>query len=260
MTAPFRLYTLALLLAFFLVGPARGTNAAEANIAVAANFTSAAEDLAAAFEQKTGHRVILSTGSTGQLYAQITQGAPFDALLAADTARPERLHAVGMAGAAPFTYATGRLALWSPDPALIPGDGQTFLAAGVAGRLAIANPKLAPYGLAAKETLTAMGLWERYNASLAMGQNIAQTFQMTASGAAPAGFVALSQILAAPAELRGSHWPVPAAMHAPIHQSAVLLKRGSGNDAAEAFLAYLTAPDGCGTIRAAGYTPSGSCR
>lgn len=235
-------------------------HAAEATIAVAANFASTADKLAKAFKAESGETVVIASGSTGQLYAQIQQGAPFDLFLAADQVRPELLHKDGTAAQAPFTYATGRLALWSPDPAAIPEDGAVFLGLAKLERISIANPKLAPYGMAAKESLTALGLWQTYEQRIVMGQNIAQAFQVVAAGGAPAGFVALSQLLAAPENLRGSHWTVPTGLHTQIRQDAVLLKRGAGNPAAEGFLAFLTSSTGCATTRDAGYQPPDSCK
>ncbi|WP_420403954.1 molybdate ABC transporter substrate-binding protein [Nisaea sp.] len=234
-------------------------DAAQGTIAVAANFTSTAQELAAAFERRSGHDLVIATGSTGQLYAQIRQGAPFDVLLAADRERPALLFAEQQAAAEPFTYATGQLVLWSPDPQRIPQDGAAFLAAERKGRIALANPKLAPYGLAARESLVALGLWESYSGRIVMGQNIAQTFQITATGGVQAGLVALSQLQDAPADLKGSHWVVPSEMHTPIRQDAVLLLRGRNNPAARAFLAFLTAPEGCAAIRAAGYMTGEAC-
>ncbi len=234
--------------------------AAEATIAVAANFVPTANKLAEAFQAESGQTVVIASGSTGQLYAQIKQGAPFDAFLAADRTRPELLHTDGTAATAPFTYATGRLALWSPTPDAVPEDGAAFLNLAELKRIAIANPKLAPYGMAAKESLTALGLWQAYETRIVMGQNIAQAFQITAVGGAPVGFVALSQLLDAPDELHGSHWAVPADLHTPIRQDAVLLKRSTGNPAAEGFVNFLTSPSGCSIIRNAGYKPSDRCK
>lgn len=234
-------------------------DAAQGTVAVAANFTSTAQTLAEIFERRSGHRLVIASGSTGQLYAQIRQGAPFDVLLAADRLRPARLFAERQAAAEPFTFATGQLALWSPDPERIPDDGAAFLASETDGRIALANPRLAPYGLAARESLEALGLWGSYSMRIVMGQNIAQAFQITASGGVSAGFVALSQLQDAPAHLQGSHWKVPAELHTPIRQDAVLLLRGKENPAAKAFLAFLAEPEGCAIIRAAGYTPAETC-
>ncbi|MEQ8333802.1 molybdate ABC transporter substrate-binding protein [Nisaea sp.] len=243
-----------------VVTGAFSARAADATIAVAANFASTADILAKTFKAESGNTVVIASGSTGQLYAQIKQGAPFDAFLAADQIRPALLHKDGAAAQAPFTYATGLLALWSPDPDTIREDGATVLGRALFERIAIANPKLAPYGAAARESLTALGLWPTYEKRIVMGQNIAQAFQIVAAGGAPAGFVALSQLLAAPENLHGSHWVVPADLHAPIRQDAVLLPRGAGNPAAEGFLAFLTSPLGCAAIRDAGYQPRDACK
>lgn len=245
---------------FVSIAGAASIQAAEATIAVAANFSSTANKLARTFNADSGETIVIASGSTGQLYAQIKQGAPFDVLLAADRSRPDLLHKDGTAAQAPFTYATGHIALWSPDPAAIPEDGAALLGQAELRRIAIANPKLAPYGLAAKESLTDLGLWKTYETRIVMGQNIAQAFQIVAAGGAPAGLVALSQLLAAPEDLRGSHWIVPADLHSPIRQDAILLNRGLGNPAAEGFLAFLTSPAGCEVIRNAGYQPPDSCK
>ena len=234
--------------------------AAQATIAVAANFAVAADKLARIFKAESGETIVIASGSTGQLYAQIRQGAPFDAFLAADRVRPNLLYQDGMATRPPFTYAIGQLVFWSPDPVAVPRDGAAFLRRAELARISIANPKLAPYGAAAKESLIALDLWKTYEKRIVMGQNIAQAFQIVAAGGAPAGFVALSQLLLAPIHLHGSHWTVPAALHTPIRQDAVLLKRGRGNTAAEGFLAFLSSPSGCATVRNAGYQPPAACK
>lgn len=233
--------------------------AAEATIAVAANFAAAAERLADAYQAQTGHRLVIATGSTGQLFAQVLQGAPYDAMLAADQARPARLHRESATAAPPFTYATGQLVFWSPDPDVVPEDGAALLASDKLKRIVIANPKVAPYGLAARQTLEALGQWVRYTDRLIMGQSIAQAFQITAVGGAPAGFVALAQLRDAPQNLQGSRWAVPERLHAPIHQDAVLLQRGAENAAARGFLEFLRTPEGCVAIRQAGYKPGDKC-
>ena len=234
--------------------------AAQATIAVAANFAVAADKLARNFKAESGETIVIASGSTGHLYAQIRQGAPFDAFLAADRVRPNLLYQDGMATRPPFTYAIGQLVFWSPDPVAVPRDGAAFIRRAELARISIANPKLAPYGAAAKESLIALDLWKTYEKRIVMGQNIAQAFQIVAAGGAPAGFVALSQLLVAPIHLHGSHWTVPAALHTPIRQDAVLLKRGRGNTAAEGFLAFLSSPSGCATVRDAGYQPPAACK
>lgn len=218
--------------------------AAEALAAVAANFAKPVEALAARFQAETGHTIKVSLGSTGKLYAQIANGAPFDLFLAADQARPEKAEAEGLAvPGSRFTYASGRLALIRSDggePSL------DFLKEGAFRHLAIANPKLAPYGLAAEQAMSGLGLLEQLRPKLVFGENIGQTFAMAATGNAEAGFVALSQVT-------GPRWVVPADLHAPIHQDAVLLTRSADNEAAKGFLAYLRSEEGRQIIRGFGY-------
>ncbi|MCD7060553.1 molybdate ABC transporter substrate-binding protein [Pelagibacterium xiamenense] len=225
------------------ISPAPAQNA---QVAVAANFTAAAEDLAEAFAVETGLEIGLSFGATGQLYAQITQGAPFDAFLAADTERPGLLVEAGLAvGASRFTYAVGRLALFSADPALAAGPESLE---GDFERLAIAEPGAAPYGAAAVEVIAALGLTDALADRLVIGQNIAQAYQFVATSNAELGFVALSQIAAGEG---GSHWVVPEEMHAPIAQDAVLLD--ARNEAASAFLGFLASARAREIIEAHGY-------
>lgn len=209
-------------------------------VAVAANFAEALEELKPAFERESGHLLRATTGSTGKLYAQITAGAPFQVLLSADAATPERLEAegAGLAGTR-FTYAIGRLALWSSDPARIEGDGRSALTAADLRHLAIANPDLAPYGVAARETLQALGLWEALQGRIVMGQNVGQAHSMVATGNAQLGLVALSAVLSPRARIQGSLWEVPQALFTPIRQDAILLKAGQDNAAARAFLDFL---------------------
>lgn len=209
--------------------------AAETTVAVAANFTAAAKEIGARFTETTGHRVRFSFGATGQLYTQITQGAPFDLFLAADQARPARAIEEGFAvPGSRTTYALGRLVLFSRDPGRV--QDKSALTADRTARIAIANPKTAPYGAAAVETLKALGLYKILAPRLVRGANIAQTYQFVYTGNADMGFVARAQIAARPG---GSHWVVPAALHPAIAQDVVLLKRGAQNPAARAFLAFL---------------------
>ena len=218
-------------------------------IATASNIRGAAHEIARVFEQTSGHQAILIFGATGKHYAQITHGAPFDGFLAADRDRPERLESEGRAVAGSrFTYAMGRLALWSPE-----GDNTAdgkILQEGSFRRLAIANPELAPYGLAAKETLQKLGLWESVSGSLVRGENIAQAFQFTYSGNADLGLVAFSQLHAARNKRRGDWWLVPASMHSPIEQQAVLI---NDNQSARDFLAFMRSPAALEIIRSHGY-------
>lgn len=227
----------------------------EVGVAVAANFTAPMKAIATAFERATGHRAALSFGATGQLVAQIRNGAPFAILLAADDATPAKLEGEGLAVAGSrFTYATGRLALWSAQPGLVDGQGDV-LRSDRFERLAVANPKLAPYGAAALQTLDQLGLRERLAGKLVEGANIAQTFQFVSSGNAPLGFVALSQVFENGQLKPGSAWIVPDTLHAPIHQDAVLLNPGRDNPAAAALMRYLRGDAAKAVIRTFGYTP-----
>lgn len=224
--------------------------AAEASIAAAANFTAAAQEIAARFQAQTGHKITLSFGSSGQLYAQIAQGAPFDVFLSADAALPAQAENAGLAvPGTRFTYAIGRLALWSADPALIDDQGMV-LRNGDFTHLAIANPATAPYGTAAVEVMKALGVYTSISPKIVQGESIIQTYQFAASGNAELGFVALSQVLEAPG---GSYWRVPENLHAPILQDAVLLKAGEQNRFAAGFLAYLKSPQAIRIIEKRGY-------
>lgn len=231
-------------------------SAAEVAAAVAANFSAAINTLGTKFEQATGHRLIASFGSTGKLYAQIRNGAPFDVLLAADDVRPRRLEVEGFAVTGTrFTYAIGRLALWSPDPKLVDA-GAAVLHEGRFAHLAVANSKTAPYGAAAEQVLRRLGIWGRLAPRLVRGENISQTFQFVSTGNAALGFVALAQVRALPESERGSYWIVPANMHDTLRQEAVLLKHGAENPAARALLDYLRTPDVKSLIRDLGYSTS----
>lgn len=227
----------------------QGVGAAEVRVAVAANFAATLQTLAAGFRSETGHRLRVSSGSTGKHYAQIHNGAAFDVFLAADSARPARLEAegIGVAGSR-FTYAVGRLALWVPG-GTDPGPPDRYLGTADLRRLAIANPRLAPYGLAARQALQAWQLWDRLQARLVRGENAAQAFQFVATGNAPAGLVALSHLLTAGVP-DGEFRLISDHLHQPIRQQALLLRRG---EAAEAFLAYLGGDAAAAVIRAAGY-------
>jgi len=232
---------------------------AEVRVAVAANFIAACEKIGRAFEKRSGHRVAITSGSTGKLAAQIQNGAPFDVLLAADAERAALLEKDGTAVAGSrFTYARGRLVLWSSDPALVDGAGKV-LADGRFRHLAIANPKLAPYGAAAEEVLSGLGLWQRLSPRLVQGEDIGQTYQFVASGAAELGFVALSQLRAAAGgadggTIKGSHWVVPEASYRPIDQQAVLLAGARDNPAARAFLDFLKGGEARAVIERYGYS------
>lgn len=219
-------------------------------VAVASNFTTAARSIAARFQQQSGHRVRLSFGSTGRHYAQIAHGAPFDIFLAADRERPQRLEAEGLAVAGSrFTYAFGRLALWSPQAGLL-DDESHGLATPDKRRIAIANPKLAPYGRAARQVLERLGLWQSVQDRLVRGENIGQTYHFVHSGGAALGFVALSQLRQPGTPDGGSEWLPPAELYDPIEQQAVLLQ---DSDAARAFLDFLRSANGRAIIQAHGY-------
>ena len=214
---------------------ATAAQAGEVKIAVAANFTNAAKEIGVLFARASGHRALFSFGSTGQLYTQITQGAPYDVFLAADRNRPKRAIAEGHAvKGSRFTYAAGRIALFSMDKSL--ARGSASLEHGRFAKIAIANPVTAPYGAAAVETMKALGVFGRLRPRIVQGNNIAQTYQFVESGAAEVGFVALSQIAR---HEKGSRWIVPASLHAAIRQDAVLLERGRRNEAALGFIGFL---------------------
>ncbi len=224
-----------------------------ARVAVAANFADAAKQLAAAYGRQSGHRIEVSAASTGKLYAQIRHGAPFDALLAADAETPRMLVEEGLAdGDTLHDYAIGRLVLWSRDPSRVK-DGEALLRKGGIDRLAIANPDLAPYGAAARDALGYLRRWEELRPKLVLGENVGQATQFVVSGAAPLGLLPRSLVQEARKTHPGSGWEVPASWHAPIVQSAVLLKRGERNPAARGFLKYLQSPAAKQRIRAFGY-------
>lgn len=228
--------------------------AGKVTVAVAANFTGVARELVALFEQKTGHRVKLSYGSTGKLYAQIQHGAPYEVFLSADVARPQRAIKEGLAvKGSDFTYAKGKLVLWSANPSLFDQQtGPAFLKSGVFARLAIANPKTAPYGQSAFQYLQAQGLWKPMKTKVVRGDSIAQTFQFVATGNAQLGFVALSQIKSWTGEA-GSLWQPSEQQIAPIEQQAVLLTRGGENPTARAFMSFLESDEARDMIQRAGY-------
>ncbi len=224
----------------------------ETHAAVAANFIKPMKEVVARFEEKTGHKVTLSFGSTGKLYAQIRNGAPFDLFLSADSTTPAKLEqeGLGVAGSR-FTYATGRLALWSPKEGYVDQGGEV-LKKGDFRHVAIANPKTAPYGVAARQVLEGMGLWAGIGPRIVQGENIAQTHQFVASGNAELGFIALSQAKDA-ADAGGSLWVVPQALYSPIEQDAILLQHGKDNSAARKLLAYLKGDEARAVIKAYGY-------
>jgi len=242
-------------LAFLLLGNI--AHADEVKAAVAANFTAAIKKLAPAFEKQTGHNLVASFSATGQLYTQIKNGAPFDVFLSADDATPQKLVAEGDGVSnSYFIYARGRLALWSSQPGYVDDQG-TILKSEKFTKIAIANPKAAPYGQAAIDTLTTLKLIDQLQPKFVTGENIAQTQQFISSGNVPLGFIALAQVKALAAEDRGSWWVVPANLHKPIDQGAVLLNKAKESQAASAFLTFLKSPEAIAIIRELGYeTPN----
>lgn len=230
------------------LGGLRAAHAETTTVAVAANFTATAKALQKDFEAATGHKLVLSFGSTGKLYAQIVQDAPFDAFLAADAQRPQKLEHDGVAVlGSRFTYARGELALWSPKPGL---DVKDKLETGRFNKLAIANPQTAPYGVAALQTLETLGLTRATQDKWVKGDSIAQTRQFVSTGAAELGFVAYAQVVL---DKSGSTWKVPGSFHAPIEQQAVLLERGAENPAATSFLTFIKSANALKTIQSFGY-------
>ncbi len=234
----------------WLLAATAPVSAAQTHVAVAANFAEPAREIAALFKQKTGHDAVLITGASGAFYSQITNGAPFEVFLSADAERPALAVDKGFAVAdSRFTYAIGKLVLWSRVIDVTKGD--EALKAGNFAKLSIANPGSAPYGAAAVETLKALGLWDAIQPKIVQGSSIAQAFQFVDTRNAELGFVALSQLYGS---TEGTRWSVPENLHAPIRQDAVLLKTGADNEAAKAFLAFLKTPEARAVIERFGYS------
>ncbi len=230
-----------------------GARADEVSVAVAANFTAPLKRIAVDFEKDTGHRVVPAFGSTGQFYAQIKNGAPFEILLAADDETPAKLVKENAAVAGTqFTYAIGKLVLWSAKPGVVDNGGEV-LKKGAFEKLAVANPKLAPYGAAGIQTLRSLGLFDALQPKFVTGENINQTYQFVATGNAQLGFVALSQVIKDGAIAEGSGWIVPGNLYEPIKQDAVVLERGRGKPAAEALMKYLRSDKAKAVIKSYGY-------
>lgn len=229
------------------------THADEVQVAVAANFTGPMQVIAPLFERDTGHKAVLSYGATGKFYAQVVNGAPFEVLLAADDETPARLvrEGHGIAGSA-FTYAIGTLVLWSANPDLVDARGE-ILKKGGFRHLAIANPKTAPYGAAALQAMGKLGVAESLKPLFVQGENISQTQQFVATGAAELGFIAYSQVIKNGRIGTGSGWIVPGQLHEPIRQDAVILAKGRDKVAALALMAYLKGDKAKGVIRSFGY-------
>ena len=239
-----------LIAGLFLSAPLQ---AAELSVAVAANFTAPMQKIAAAFEKETGHKLALSFGSTGKFYAQIKNGAPFEVLFAADDETPARLEQEGQSVAGTrFTYAIGKLVLWSKQPGLVDGKGEV-LRTGSFERIALADPKLAPYGAAAMQTLTQLGLADTLSSKFVQGENIGQAYQFVATQNAPLGFVALSQVYAEGRVTEGSAWIVPETLYEPIRQDALILAKGKDNTAAAELMRYLQGDAAKAVIRSYGY-------
>ena len=232
---------------------ASSTQADEVQVAVAANFTAPMQQIAARFEKDTGHKATLSFGATGKFYAQIVNGAPFEILVAADDETPTRLEKEGQTVAGSrFTYAIGKLVLWSAAPDLVDNRGE-ILKTGHFRHLAIANPKTAPYGTAAIETLNKLNLLANVQGRFVQGENIAQAHQFATTGNAELGFVALSQVFRDGRITSGSAWIVPPGLYTRIRQDAVLLDKGRNKPAAAALLVYLKGDRAAGIIKSFGY-------
>ncbi|CAN7576104.1 molybdate ABC transporter substrate-binding protein [Acidovorax sp. LjRoot118] len=233
---------------------ATAAHAEQVSVAVAANFTAPMQKIAAAFEADTGHKAELSFGATGKFYAQITNGAPFQILLSADDTTPAKLEREGKVVVnSRFTYAIGTLVLWSAKEGYVDDKG-AVLKTGDFKHLAIANPKLAPYGLAATQVMDKLGLAATLQPRFVQGENIAQTYQFVATGNAQLGFVALSQVMVDGRIAQGSAWQVPADLHEPIRQDAALLETGKGNAAATALMQYLKGEKARTIIKSYGYS------
>ncbi len=241
------------LLGVLLATMAQVANAGEVNAAVAANFTEPVKQIAEQFQKDTGHIVKFSFGSSGKFYSQIKEGAPFDVFLAADEKNPKLLEQDGLTVKdSRFVYALGKLVLWSAQPGFVDGKG-AVLSKDSYNKIAYADPKLAPYGLAAQETMQKMKLWDKVQGKLVTGESITQTYQFAATGNAELAFVALSQITKDGKVTEGSWWLVPADMYSPIKQAAVQLTAAKDKAASEAFLKYLKGEKAAAIIRSFGY-------
>ncbi|MFA6014435.1 MAG: molybdate ABC transporter substrate-binding protein [Gallionellaceae bacterium] len=241
------------MLGTLLATMAQVANAGEVSAAVAANFTEPVKQIVESFQKDTGHIVKLSFGSSGKFTSQIKEGAPFDVFLAADEKNPKLLEKEGLAvEGTRFVYALGKLVLWSAQPGYVDERGHV-LRKGTYNKIAYADPKLAPYGLAAKETLEDMGLWNVVQNKMVTGESITQTYQFAATGNAELAFIALSQITKDGKVTEGSWWIVPAHLYNPIKQAAVQLSAAKDKEAAKAFLAYLKSDKAVSIIRNFGY-------
>jgi molybdate transport system substrate-binding protein len=253
---PRRLTTslLAAVLALVLAGGTSTARAGEVQVAVAANFAGPLAKIAEGYSAASGHTLKVSAGATGKFYTQIQSGAPFEVLIAADDETPKKLITEGLAvKASNFTYAIGKLVLWSARPGLVDAEGQVLANAKAFEHLAIANPKVAPYGAAGLEVIKARGLTDAITPKLVTAESIAQAYQFVATGNAELGFVALSQVAVPGKPVTGSYWLVPANLYGEIRQDAVLLKTGEKNPAAMALLDYLRSAPAQAVIAAYGY-------
>jgi molybdate transport system substrate-binding protein len=227
--------------------------AAVAQVAVAANFAEPIKAIAAVLEKTTGHTLKVTLGATGKLYAQIKNGAPFDVLLSADTTTPEKLEAEGLGQpGSRFTYATGKLVLWSAKAGRVDDKG-TVLKAPDLGKVSFANPKVAPYGAATVQAIEKLGLTAALTPKLVQGESIGQTFTFASTGNADVGFVAMSQVLQGGKLKSGSMWAVPQNLYDPIRQDAVVMQKSAGNEAAQALMKLLKSPNIKDLIRSYGY-------
>ena len=241
------------ILTLLFVAYATSLRAEGAMVAVAANFSAPMQQIAALFQKETGHRIKLSFGASGGIYAQIKNGAPFDLFLSADQLTPQKLEAEGLGVPnSRFTYATGQLVLWSKQEGLVDAKGHVLQNKSIQ-RIALANPKLAPYGAAAMETMTNLGLLKELQSKLVQGDNIAQTYQFVSTQNAQIGFVALSQVFANGKITSGSAWIVPGNLHQPIQQDVILLRKGQDNKAATALLLYLKGEQAKKIMKSFGY-------
>lgn len=247
-----RIHICALLVFFHIL--LTTASAEEVRVAVAANFRVALSEIVENFQRDTIHTALVSSGSSGKFYAQIKHGAPFDVFFSADVTRPQLIEEEELAvPGSRFTYAIGRLTLWSSDSNMLKTDGPTVLSKGHFDHLAIANPKTAPYGIAAQQTLHALGVWNHVKDRLVQGENIGQTFHFVFSNNAQLGLVARAQVMGPTINGAGSRWDVPEDLHEPLRQQAVLLIHGQHNEAAKAFLNYVKGSEARTIITRFGY-------
>jgi molybdate transport system substrate-binding protein len=247
-----RMATIVLGVLVWMWGYGAAAQAEQVQVAVAANFVPPFKEIAAEFQKATGHTAQLSAGSSGKFYAQIKNGAPFEVFFSADDERPKLLEQEGLGvKGSRFTYAVGRLVLWSPNPQLVKGE-QTLQSGGYK-HLAMANPKTAPYGAAAMQAMMNLKVWDRLQPKIVQGENLGQTSGFIESGNAELGFLALSQVMDPALKGKGSRWDVPTSLHDPIAQDVVLLTKGEGNPAAKALLEFVRGPHGLQIIERYGY-------